>query len=230
MQSKIPFITNGTDFQKLAYNDNVYAWLLSHSNKNPIENYYYIYKEKATYTQIGQEIHKTRQTIAKRIQQLIKDGYIFEKTFYGKTAYIIPIREPFQYLHAETVIKLLNLPLKDQKEELIKTLAYLLNKKRIFSDDKGIFNITSKEILTAFGHSAGEKSNYERTRANLAVLQNAGIIKFRVINLKCRGGVRPFMHVYYVSPEGRASDEWLGVREVTQPEKTTEEQIEQKTE
>lgn len=230
MQNKIPFTTAEHDFQRLAYNDNVYAWLLANSNSNPMESHCYIYKEKVSYTQIGREIHKSRQTIARRIQQLIEDGYIFEQTFYGKTAYIIPIHNPFQYLHAETVIKLLNLPLKDQKEELIKTLAYLLNKKRVFSSDNGIFDITSKEILTAFGHSTGEASNYERIRMNLTVLQGAGIIRFRTISYKDRAGMPPIMHVYYVSPEGRASDEWLGVREVTQSEKTVEEQIEQKTE
>lgn len=222
MQDKIPFTTADSDFQKLAYNDNVYAWLLSHSNKNRAENLYYIPKEKATYTQIAREIHKTRQTVAKRIQQLIQYGYILEQTFYGKATYIIPIHGPFQYLHTKTVIKLLNLPTEEQKEELIKTLAYLLNKKSMYLDESGEFNLTLKEIITAFGHSAGETSNYDRIKTNLTILQGAGIIKFKMINYKDRPNMPPIMHVYYVSPEGRASDEWLGIKEVTQSEKTTE--------
>lgn len=216
MQNKIPFTTKADDLIKLAFNDCVYAWLLIHSHSNPNEFHSYIYKKDFTFQQIAKDINRTRQTVSKRFKELLRtddnpDGIIMEGNYCGERVYKIPYTNPFQYLHAETVIKLLNLPLKEQKEELIKTLAYLLKKKEIKKKENNEnFTTSSKEILENFGHSASHKSAYERIRLNLTVLQGAGIIKFKTICYDNREGMPPMMYVYYVADEGKASDEWLG--------------------
>lgn len=219
MQNKIPFTTDTTDFKKLAYNDCVYAWLLVHSYENKDQYHSYIYKSDFSFQQIAIDTHRTRQTVSKRFKEMLitddnPNGFIKEVNYCGKKAYKLPYTNPFQYLHSETVIKLLNLPLKDQKEELIKTLAYILEKKKQKKkeDGKGLC-ITAKEIIEAFGHSIGNKQTYERIRLNLTVLQGAGIIKFKTINYDNRNNMPPQMYIYYVSDEGKASDEWLGIDE-----------------
>lgn len=216
MQNKIPFETEDYKLQRLAYNDCVYAWLLVHSFNNPQENHCYIYKNSFTFQQIAKDIHRSRQTVSRRFNELIRsennpEGFIREDVYCGEKIYKIPYSNPFQYLHGETVIKLLNLPLKDQKEELIKTLAYLLRKKaEKRNEGSNNFNVTAKEIIQTFGHSIGNKQAYERIRLNLTVLQGAGIIKFRTVCYDSRDGMPPQMLVYYVADEGRATDEWLG--------------------
>lgn len=211
MQNKIPFRTSTPILQKLAYNDCVYAWLLVHSYEDKNEFHSYIYKDSFTFKQIGIDIHRHKNTVARRFKELCADGIIQETKVFGKTAYLLHYSNPFQYLHGQTVIKLLNLPLKDQKEELIKTLAYLLEKKhQKEKENVSDFTVSSKEILEEFGHSLGNKQSYERIRLNLTVLQGAGIIKFKTINYNDQQGMPPLMYVYYIADEGRASDEWLG--------------------
>ena len=213
---KIPFSVEPDKLKRLAYNDCVYAWLLVHSFENKGEYHCYIYKNSFTFQQIAKDIHRSRQTVSRRFNELLRTednpfGFITEDIYCGEKVYKLPYSNPFQYLHGETVIKLLNLPLKDQKEELIKTLAYLLKKKKEKQlENANNFNITAKEIIEAFGHSAGHKQTYERIRLNLTVLQGAGIIKFKTVNYDNRENMPPHMYVYYVADEGKASDEWLG--------------------
>ena len=217
MQNKIPFTTNATDLKKLAYNDCVYAWLLVHSYDNKDEYHSYIYKNDFTFQQIAKDTHRTRQTVSRRFKEMLitddnPNGFIKEVVYCGQKAYKLPYTNLFQYLHGETVIKLLNLPLKEQKEELIKTLAYILDKKMQKNNEGSKnFYVTAKEIIEAFGHSIGNRQTYERIRLNLTVLQGAGIIKFKTINYDNRNGMPPQMYIYYISNEGKASDEWLGI-------------------
>lgn len=211
MQDKIPFRTDTRTLQKLAYNDCVYAWLLVHSYNDQNEYHNYIYKNSFTFKQIANDIHRHKDTVSKRFKELCNSRIIEEKKVCGETAYLFHYSNPFQYLHGQTVIKLLNLPIKDQKEELIKTLAYLLEKKKQKEKEKiNDFTVSSKEILQEFGHSLGNKQSYERIRLNLTVLQGAGIIKFKTVNYNDLTGMPPLMYVYYVADEGKASDEWLG--------------------
>ena len=217
MQKKIPFPTSQSNLEKLSYNDCIYAWLLVHSFENKDQYHSYIYKNSFTFQQIAADIHRSRQTVSRRFNEmLITDenplGFIREENILGEKAYILPYGNPFQYLHGETVIKLLNLPLKDQKEELIKTLAYLLEKsKKKNKEGCKNFNVSAKEIIEIFNHSSGNKQAYERMRLNLTVLQGAGIIKFKTVSYDSRKGMPPQMFVYYISKEGKASDEWLGI-------------------
>lgn len=155
-QKQIPFTVSSSDLKKMIYNDCVYAWLLVHSYNDENEYHNYIYKNTFTFKQIAKEIHRTAQTVSKRFKELLDKGFLIEKKVKGETAYIIPYSNPFEYLDSETVVKLLSLPLKEQKEELIKTLAYILSKYSV-KKKEGVknFNLTSKEIIDEFGHSAG---------------------------------------------------------------------------
>ena len=215
----IPFTTNTEKYKKLAYNDCVYAWLLAHSYEDKKEYHCYIYKESFTFEKIGKDINRTRQTVGKRFKELIDANLIVEKKVCGKTAFLMPYSNPFEYIDTETAVKLLALPLKEQKEELIKTLSYILKKKTQANlEKKSNFTITSKEILEEFGHSIGNEQSYQRIRMNLTVLQGAGIIKFKTINYNDQKGMPPVMVVYQVNSTGRASDEWLGGGEAEEKE------------
>lgn len=199
--------------KELIYNDCVYAWLLLHSCYNPEEKHNYIYKENINYTKIAAQIHRSRQTVSKRFNKLIDTGIIRESKYNGKKVYKIPYYDEFEELHGETVFQLLCLPFEKQKEELIKTYAYLLKKKRIsITEQYPYFLCSSKEVLEYFGHSASHDKDYARMRGIFTILQGAGIIRFRTrqAEQKPDGTWRPeCMEVYQVN--NKASDEWLGL-------------------
>lgn len=214
MQKNIPYRVSYDDFKKLAYKDRVYAWLLAHSYNDPGEYHNYIYRDTFTYAQLGYDIHRTARTVSNHVQKLIDLGYLYEKTIFGKKVFMIPYSNPFEYLDGETVIALLRI-LPSEKtgsmEDLINTLGYIMAKKRE-ADKIGStnFELSSREILTAFGHSVGNEESYKQVRLNLTILQGAGIIKFKTINYKDRPGMPQQMFVYQVSDKGKASLEWLG--------------------
>lgn len=219
----IPFRTEQRVLKDLSYNDNVYAWLLLHSHYTAGERHNYIYKEEFTYRQIGNDIRKNEKTVSKRFKELESTLIIQAFTYNGKTAYKMPYYErEFEELDGKTVMGLLTLPCKDYREELIKTYAYLLKRKRqAKEDDKAngidrapVFRISGKEVLEEFGHSTGHGQSYERMRMIFTVLQGAGIIEFEVIPLTKRadGKIDPQrLSVYKVNK--KASDKWLGIRE-----------------
>lgn len=117
-------------------------------------------------------------------------------------------------MDGETVFQLLCLPFEKQKEEIIKTYAYLLKKKRL-NQKEGFpyFYCSHKEILEEFGHSASHERDYERMRGIFTILQGAGIIRFKttMAEQKEDGTWRPeMMEIYEVNK--KASDEWLGIK------------------
>lgn len=214
MQKNIPYRVSQSDFKNLAYKDRVYAWLLAHSYNDPNEFHSYIYRDSFTYSQLGRDIHRTARTVSTHVQKLIDAGYLYEKTIFGKKVFMIPYSNPFEYLDGETIVALLRI-LPSEKtgsmEDLINTLGYIMAKKRqAEKEGNSSFEISSKEILKAFGHSVGNEESYRQVRLNLTILQGAGIIKFRTINYKDRAGMPQQMFVYWVSDKGKANEEWLG--------------------
>lgn len=219
MEKTIPFRTESAFLKKLAYNDCVYAWLLLHSHFNKNERHNYIYKNEFTFKQIGQDIHRHRDTVSKRFKELIEKGIIYEYEYNRKIAYKMAYFEDFEELDGETVLGLLTLPIKEQREELIKTYAYLLARKRQQKQNDindninraPIFYTSANDIILAFGHSNGHQQTFDRIRFNLTVLQGAGIIEFEITPFykKPDGTFDPSqMRVYKVNK--RASEKWLG--------------------
>lgn len=218
----IPFRTEANVLKSLSYNDNVYAWLLLHSHFRVGEKHNYIYKMEFTYKQIGKDIRKNEKTVSKRFQELVKAGIIYEDEYNRKKVYKMPYYErQFEELDGETVMGLLTLPCKEYKEELIKTYAFLLKRKRqTKEDDKAdgldrapVFRISAKEVLEEFGHSTGNKQSYDRMRMIFTILQGAGIIEFEVIPTiqHIDGTFDPArLSIYRVNK--KASDKWLGIR------------------
>ena len=108
MQNKIPFSVEPDKLKRLAYNDCVYAWLLVHSFENKGEYHCYIYKNSFTFQQIAKDIHRSRQTVSRRFNELLRTednpfGFITEDIYCGEKVYKLPYSNPFQYLHGETV-------------------------------------------------------------------------------------------------------------------------------
>lgn len=219
MERNIPFRTDLNFLKKLAYNDCVYAWLLLHSHFNKEERHNYIYKNEFTFKQIASDIHRHRDTVSKRFKELINNGIIYEYEYNRKTVYKMTYFDDFEELDGETVLGLLTLPIKEQREELIKTYAYLLSRKRSQKktdmgdciDRAPVFYTSANDIILAFGHSNGHQQTFDRIKFNLTVLQGAGIIEFEITPFchKPDGTFDPSqMRVYRVNK--CASKKWLG--------------------
>lgn len=210
----IYFRTDETMLKKMAYSDCVYAWLLLHSHYVEGERHNYIYKSEFTFKQIAADLHRHRDTVSKRFKTLIEEGVIFESEYNRKKVYKMTHVNEFEKLHGLTVLRLITLPIKEQREELIKTYAYLLKRKREAKKEgeKG-FCTSANDIILAFGHSNGNTQMFENVRFNLTVLQGAGIIEFEITPFcqKADGTVDPSqMYVYRVND--KASDKWLGIK------------------
>jgi hypothetical protein len=102
---------------------------LLHSHYKKGERYNYIYKNEFSYKQIGADIHKHRDTVSKRFKELL-GVVIYEFEYNGKKAYKMPYFDEFETLDGPTVLGLITLPVKEQREELIKTYAFLLKRRR----------------------------------------------------------------------------------------------------
>lgn len=220
----IHFPTDEDFLSTIKNSDNIYAWLLLNSFYDSINNFYYTYKENINYTTIATQMKRSRQTISTRFKQLLKNNFIQEFIYNGKKCYKILNYKDFEELDKETVFQLLYLSVDKQKEELIKTYAYLLKKKRIAIREKQkTFYCSSKEVIEAFGGSATHKEIYDRMRCIFTILQDAGIIKFKTVmaqQLANGTWCGPKIEVYEVNK--RASEEWLGA------ENKDKEQIDQK--
>lgn len=211
IQNHINFRTENYFLKQLAYSDSIYAWLLLHSHYNKDEKYNYIYKDEINYTKIGLMIHKSRQTVSKHFNKLLDEGIIRESKG-SKKYYKIPYYNEFEEMDGETVFQLLCLPLKEQREEMIKVYAFLLKQKRE-SIKKGNKNFlcSHKQIIEGCGGTASHQSTYERMRCILTLLKGADIIKFRTIDAHQNEKgewVGQMMEVYEVN--NKASEEWLG--------------------
>lgn len=210
----IYFRTDEQMLKKMAYSDCVYAWLLLHSHYTEGERHNYIYKNEFTFKQIAADLHRHRDTVSKRFKVLIKEGIIFESEYNRKKVYKMTHSNVFEKLHGLTVLRLLTLPIKEQREELIKTYAFLLKRKREAENaGENGFYTSANDIILAFGHSNGNTQIFDSIRLNLTVLQGAGIIEFEITPFYQRsdGTIDPSqMFVYKVN--NKASDKWLGIK------------------
>lgn len=219
MLTTIYFVVNETKLKEMAYGDTIYAWLLLHSHYDKNEDHNYIYKRDFTYTQIGNDIHKTRQTVSKRFEALLnsnsscaaasKDLIYWDE---GSKAYILPSFREFEELDADTVLNLFWLcgsGNTKRKEELVKTYAWL---KRQYK--KGNKNISFEDLIKAFGHSDGNAQTYSRYKDILTTLQGAGLIKFRTDLNNYRSNNGHFDKTFYIyQVNSKASKEWIDKKE-----------------
>lgn len=216
MLNKINFVVNQNKLREMAYGDTIYAWLLLHSHYNEIEDHNYIYKKDFSYTEIGKDIHRTRQTISTRFNALLgkRDDIGKPLIYYEEKskAYILPSFREFEKLDAETVLNLFWLCGEGdtkRKEELIKTYAWI--KKQFKNKNK---QISFEDLIQAFGHSDGNKQIYARYKDILTTLQGAGLIKFRTDINTYRDAKGQFSKTFYIyQVNERASKEWLDKKE-----------------
>lgn len=222
MQQKIYFDTRDYTLKKLAYSDNVYAWLLLHSFYKKGERHQYIYKNAFTFKDIAEEIHRNKDTVSKRFKLLIQEEIIEECAYNGKKAYKLPYFSDFETLDGATVLGLLTLPVKDQKEELIKTYAWLLKQKRKALEvsktetnkANPVFYCSPNKILEEFGHSTGNNQGFDRMRLIFTILQGAGIIEYQQTKLTRDATGKIIPPQFMVTQVNmRASNKWLGIEE-----------------
>ena len=211
MTQQIKFVTSEKELKDMAYNDAVYAWLLLHSHYDSNEDHNYIYRKDFTFEAIGKDIGRTRQTVSKRIKELLELSQREDR--YGRKDllidcgkyYIMPNFRDFQKLDSETVLNLFRLCNKTRREELIKTYAWLL--KKFENKEKEISYV---DLIDAFGHSRGNEETYNRYKDILTTLQGAGLIKFRTsidVARAKNGHFGKTLYIYQVNK--KASKEWL---------------------
>ena len=212
---EIKFVTAEQELKDMAYGDTIYAWLLLHSHYNESENHNYIYKKDFTFTDIGKDIGRTRQTVSKRFKELLQksEDKSFRSLIWEDTqhkCYILPCFRDFQKLDSETVLNLFRLSSRaPRREELIKTYAWL--KKQFSQKHK---DISYTDLITVFGHSRGNEETYNRYKDILTTLQGAGLIKFRTDLSNYRGSnglYEKTLYIYQVND--KASKEWLDANE-----------------
>lgn len=212
MLKTIRFVTNETKLRQMAYGDSVYAWLLLHSHYNECEKHNYIYEKDFTIQEIARDIHKNRHTVSKRLKDLLqsnpnsagKDLIYYD---YINKCYILPNFTDFQRLDSDTVLNLFWICGHDikVKEELIKLYAWL--KKSV---EQGNKQISFRDIIVAFGHSTGNKQLYDNYKAQLTVLQGAGLVNFKtgIDEERSRNGL--FCKTFYIyKVNDKASQEWI---------------------
>ena len=200
----LPFIIDNKKLAKMSYNDNLYLWLLLHSNYNDKNKKYYIDKNNIAYSLLSEELGYSRQTISKRFKQLLKESnssdnpLIYEQSQH----YILPVFENSYFIHKNIAKKLLKLNSSFHYDELIKTYIWIAQK-----FEKGEKNISFNDIILAFGHSKGNEQTYNRYKDILTTLQGAGLIKFRTDVTRTQGKYGKTLYVYQVNK--KASQEWL---------------------
>lgn len=208
MNKQIYFVTGAKQLREMAYGDTVYAWLLLHSHYNPDEDHNYIYQKDFTYEMIAKDIGRTRQTVSKRLDDLLNSNEIKGSKDliwkYDKDVYIMPCFRDFQKLDAETVLNLFRLTSEaKRREELVKTYAWLLKK---FSKNEKEISYT--EVMREFGYTSSTKQIYGRFKDIFTTLQGAGLIKFRTDKIRQTDGkFGKTLYVYKVNR--KASKDWL---------------------
>lgn len=210
MLNKINFVVNQTKLKEMAYGDAIYAWLLLHSHYDEAEDHNYIYAKDFSYIEIGRDIHRNRQTVAKRFKELLDSntGLGKDLIYYdaARKVYILPCFREFEKLDADTVLNLFWICGNDKKrEEVIKLYAWL---KRKFKEKEK--EISYEDIIQAFGHSNGNAQTYARYKDILTTLQGAGLVKFRTGLDTYRQKNGTFAKTYYIyQVNDKASQEWL---------------------
>lgn len=215
MLSSIPFVVNEIKLREMAYSDSIYAWLLLHSHYDEAQKHNYIYERDFTFIEIANDIHKNRNTVAKRFKELLalsENGKAAGKAliYYDKSnkCYILPNFKEFQKLDSDTVLNLFWMCGQDnqRKEELVKMYAWLKQQVRVERRKE----ISFEDMITAFGHSGGNKQIYENYKYILTLLQGAGLIKFRTDFNSLRMKDGKFAKTFYVyQVNDKASQEWI---------------------
>ena len=212
MLQKINFVTNEQKLKEMAYGDAIYAWLLLHSHYDQDENHNYIYKRDFSYVDIAKDIGRSRQTVSKRFNELLKlsedENNRRNLIWYdeGNKRYVLPCFRDFQRLDSETILNLFRVCSKaPRREELIKTYAWLMKKYK--NKEK---EISYTEMIDTFGHSRGNEETYNRYKDILTTLQGAGLVKFRTDTTNYRnndGTYGKTLYVYQVND--KADKDWL---------------------
>jgi hypothetical protein len=177
LATQIYFPASKRELKNMEYGDAIYTWLLLHSHYNINKNCNCIYKADFTYEAIGKDIGRTRQTVSKRLKKLLssssdrseEENLIIE----SDKCYLLPYFKDSQTLDKELILELLNFSKNSCNEELIKTYVWLLKKYK--KEEKAI---SYGDIITAFGHTKGNKQVYNRYKNNFSILQKAGLVKF----------------------------------------------------
>mgnify|MGYP001204033452 CR=1 FL=1 len=143
----------------------VILYLLSKKNGN----YRKVIKKDINYSKLG-EIYKTsRQTIAKRIKELVAEGIIHEYTDH----YIIPNPEYYYDIDAETARVIIN----TLKENTVKIYVYLLGWSNHCAERNEQYNFSFDHLCEVIGYTKQQTSNRDQIKDIINILERLGLIK-----------------------------------------------------
>ena len=176
MQKRFTPAANGRDNKKEMWKLTtkqwlIYYWVLAHSNWNPDEQHYFIYKEKMPSTQIQRGVGVTAPTIRTAIEKFLDMG-IFVQHPYIDTAYILS--RPLIYTSLDTNILKFCLAFHQFFGSDMVTFYAII--RRLYAIDKVVkFNLSEFAMLMGY---LKQNINKQQIHLMLAICHSVGLISF----------------------------------------------------
>lgn len=177
-----PFPIENIVLKILSTNDEIYTWLLLHSNYDNENKFYFISGKDFTFKKIGEDIGKVRQTVSTGLKKLLSENNLIKEPFlyYDKEndKYIMPILEK-TILVSDKVLEQLLLLCKERNRTGLIAIYFLLKSKNTECE----FALSYSELIKSLGHSLGNKQIYDRYKEIMNVLQDTGLVYFDSSNV-----------------------------------------------
>lgn len=158
------------------YYDLLYSYLQTISIRDKLSKERYVYTKDVKYSRIGQIFGVSRQTIAKRFNNLIELGLVKQQN----DRYILTLLpDEMAYLIPEKTLALLVDAL---SENAISTYIYLFG--RYYANKEQPFIFTYEQIKKFIGIATTTKSNNQVVANILYVLQKIGLLEYELTALK----------------------------------------------
>ena len=153
-------------------NERIYVYLLLKSKRRPDGSENHRYLEKIPNKKIAEDLGISRNTVGKRMQDLISLNYIIKEGKY----YLVPKTDYYTLIQPETLDFLLNYL--EYKKEIIKLYIILLD----YFNLKKTFTMVDLHIALGYSLQDGKPSsvNSKYIRTLLMLLSEAGLIKYEI--------------------------------------------------
>lgn len=128
-----------------------------------------VLKKDINYSKLSDIYQTSRQTLSKRVKELIKEGVIIENDDH----YIIPKPEYYYDIEAETARKIIN----TLKENAVKVYVYLLGWYNHCQASRSVYNFSYDHLCEVIGYSKQQSSNREQIGDIIDILERLGLVK-----------------------------------------------------
>lgn len=157
------------------YSDVVYGWFQDVSERDLDTNLRYVNDCKVNFSKIAQRVNLSRQTVSKRVSNLIDLGLLYKNESLNRYE-ITPLINIDASLIPQTTLTFL---LDSQSENTISIYVYLLN--RYWANDEQPFTFTLSQVKEFLGISTATPSNNHCIVNPLISLMNNGLINIELV-------------------------------------------------